>query len=86
VGIGEPVHGSAPDIAGKGIANPTAAILSAALLVRYYWKMPEHAEHIETAVRNTLDEGAYTSDITTNGALNTEEFTARVCKKLQVGV
>ncbi len=50
-GLAEPVHGSAPDIAGKGIANPIAAILSAALLARYAWEMPRCAERIETAVQ-----------------------------------
>jgi homoisocitrate dehydrogenase len=83
VGIAEPVHGAAPDIAGKGIANPTAAILSAAMLVRYYWKKPEIAEQIEAAVRNTIDEGAFTADVTATGAVSTEEFTNLVSQKLQ---
>lgn len=52
--IAEPVHGSAPDIAGKGIANPIAAILSAALLARYTWGLPDVASAIETAVRSVL--------------------------------
>ena len=52
--IAEPVHGSAPDIAGKGIANPVAAILSGALLARYVWQLPEVAQRIEVAVRSAL--------------------------------
>lgn len=52
--IAEPVHGSAPDIAEKGIANPIAAILSAALLVRYRWNRPEVAQRIERAVEMAL--------------------------------
>ena len=52
--IAEPVHGSAPDIAGKGIANPIAAILSAALLARYHWGLPEIAERIEKAVHQAV--------------------------------
>jgi homoisocitrate dehydrogenase len=52
--VAEPVHGSAPDIAGKGIANPIAAILSAALLLRYVWQLPEKAIAIENAVNATL--------------------------------
>ena len=52
--IAEPVHGSAPDIAGKGIANPVAAILSGALLARYVWQLPEAALRIEGAVRSAL--------------------------------
>jgi homoisocitrate dehydrogenase len=83
VGIAEPVHGSAPDIAGKGIANPTAAILSAAMLVRYYWKKPEIAERIEAAVRNTLDEGSFTADVSATGSVSTDEFANLVSHKLQ---
>jgi homoisocitrate dehydrogenase len=55
IAIAEPVHGSAPDIAGRGIANPIAAILSAALLVRYYWNLPQVAWQIENAVRRVLE-------------------------------
>ena len=50
--LAEPVHGSAPDIAGKGIANPTAAILSAAMLVRHVWGEVDSAERIENAIRH----------------------------------
>lgn len=52
--IAEPVHGSAPDIAGEGMANPIAAILSAVLLVRFVWKLESVAKRIETAVYQTL--------------------------------
>jgi homoisocitrate dehydrogenase len=86
VGIAEPVHGSAPDIAGKGIANPTAAILSAAMLIRYQWKMPEIAQKVEAAVRNTIDEGAYTADVKSTGTVTTDEFANLVCKKLTAAV
>ena len=54
--VAEPVHGSAPDIAGKGIANPIAAILSAAMLARYQWKLHDEANRIETAVFQALAE------------------------------
>ena len=57
IAVAEPVHGSAPDIAGKGIANPMAAILSAALLARYIWILPKIADQIENAVARTLEEG-----------------------------
>jgi len=83
IGIAEPVHGSAPDIAGNGIANPTATILSAALLVRYRWQMPDLADKIDKAVRQTLQEGAYTPDVKSSGAVTTAEFTDLVCEKLQ---
>jgi homoisocitrate dehydrogenase len=53
--LAEPVHGSAPDIAGQGIANPLAAILSAALLVRYQWGLLEEANRIEQAVKRHLE-------------------------------
>ena len=54
VALAEPVHGSAPDIAGKGIANPIATILSAALLARYAWRLPDVACRIEDAVKTAL--------------------------------
>ena len=57
VAVAEPVHGSAPDIAGKGLANPIAAILSAALLARYVWQRDDVARRMETAVYNTLASG-----------------------------
>lgn len=57
VALAEPVHGSAPDIAGKGVANPIAAVLSGALLARYAWDLPEAAVRIETAVNSALAAG-----------------------------
>lgn len=83
VAIAEPVHGSAPDIAGRNIANPTAMILSAALLVRYRWEMSELADRIEQAVRDTLQAGAYTADINSHNAVSTSDFTELVCQKLR---
>ncbi|SDS90968.1 homoisocitrate dehydrogenase [Halopseudomonas xinjiangensis] len=56
VALAEPVHGSAPDIAGTGQANPIAAILSVALLLRYHWRKPELAERVERAVEAVLSE------------------------------
>ncbi|MCC6896324.1 MAG: isocitrate/isopropylmalate dehydrogenase family protein [Anaerolineae bacterium] len=82
VALAEPVHGSAPDIAGKGIANPTASILSVAMLLRLYWNRLEAADKIEHAVRKTLSEGDYTVDIYTEGAISTTDFTKRVCSHL----
>lgn len=57
VAVAEPVHGSAPDIAGKGLANPIATILSGALLVRYVWQLEDVAQRVETAVYRTLASG-----------------------------
>jgi len=62
-GLYEPIHGSAPDIAGKNVANPLAAILSAAMLLRYTLNQPAHAERIEQAVRRVLAQGLRTADI-----------------------
>lgn len=66
MGLYEPIHGSAPDIAGKGIANPLATILSAAMMLRYSFNEPEAAEAIETAVEQAL-ETARTPDIYEEG-------------------
>ena len=62
-GLYEPVHGSAPDIAGKGIANPSGAILSAALMLRYSLKLEEEAVEVEQAVQRAIAEGKRTTDI-----------------------
>ncbi len=64
-GLYEPSHGSAPDIAGKGIANPLATILSAAMLLRYSFGRGDLADKIETAVSRVLDQGLRTADICT---------------------
>ena len=66
-GIYEPIHGSAPDIAGKGIANPLATILSVAMMLRYSLDEPALATRIESAVNTVLDQGVRTSDIYTPG-------------------
>ncbi|PYZ94035.1 3-isopropylmalate dehydrogenase [Salipaludibacillus keqinensis] len=62
-GLYEPVHGSAPDIAGKGVANPLAMILSAALLLRHSFHLESEACLIESAVQHVLDEGYHTADL-----------------------
>ena len=66
-GLYEPSHGSAPDIAGKGIANPLATILSAAMMLRYSLAMPAEADRIEAAVQKVLSQGLRTADIYTEG-------------------
>jgi 3-isopropylmalate dehydrogenase len=71
-GFYEPVHGSAPDIAGKGIANPVGAILSAALLLRYSFGMEEEAQAVEEAVKVTLSAGVKTGDL--GGKASTKEL------------
>ncbi len=67
-GLYEPSHGSAPDIAGKGVANPLATILSAAMMLRYTLQMPGPADRIETAVKAVLAQGLRTADIATAGS------------------
>ena len=67
-GLYEPIHGTAPDIAGKGVANPLATILSAALMLRYSLAQPQAAERIERAVSKVLQSGLRTADIYTEGA------------------
>ncbi len=66
-GMYEPIHGSAPDIAGKGIANPLATLLSVAMMLRYSLSEPEHATRIEQAVASVLDQGLRTADIASPG-------------------
>jgi 3-isopropylmalate dehydrogenase len=85
IGLYEPVHGTAPDIAGKGIANPLAAILSAALLLRYSVNMSEAAGWVEAAVRRVLEQGRRTADIATAGekALGTREMADHVVRALE---
>ena len=67
LGIYEPIHGSAPDIAGQDKANPLAAILSAAMMLRYSFQMEEAADYIENAVDAVLDAGWRTADILQEG-------------------
>ena len=62
-GLYEPVHGSAPDIAGQGMANPLATILSLAMLLRYSLKRGDLADRVENAVKKTLASGLRTKDI-----------------------
>ena len=76
VALYEPTHGSAPDIAGQGIANPIAQILSAGMMLRYSFDMPKEADAIENAVSAVLDEGWRTADI-----MPTDENEAKNCKK-----
>jgi 3-isopropylmalate dehydrogenase len=66
-GMYEPIHGSAPDIAGKGVANPLATILSVAMMLRYSLDEPTQAERIEQAVSAVLDQGLRTADIAAQG-------------------
>ncbi len=70
-GLYEPIHGSAPDIAGKGIANPVATILSAAMLLRHAFGLSGEADAVEQAVANVLAQGLRTPDIAAPGGVQT---------------
>jgi len=83
-GLYEPIHGAAPDIAGQGVANPLATILSLAMLLRHSLALPEAAERLEQAVSRVLDEGLRTPDIATRGepVVGTEEIGVAVAAAL----
>ena len=83
-GLYEPIHGSAPDIAGKGVANPLATLLSAAMMLRYSLSQPDAAARIEAAVRKVLAAGLRTADIYTPGTrrVGTAEMGAAVLEAL----
>jgi 3-isopropylmalate dehydrogenase len=87
VGLYEPVHGSAPDIAGKGIANPLGAILTVALMLRHSFQMEREAGCVEHAVNVVLGEGARTADLVRGGqkAVSTAEMGNRVVEAVKAG-
>jgi len=80
VGLYEPIHGSAPDIAGKGIANPVGTILSSAMMLRHSFKLEAEAESIEKAVHQTITDGARTADL--GGRSSTRQMTEEILKNL----
>ncbi len=82
-GLYEPIHGSAPDIAGTGVANPLATILSAALLLRHSFGLAAEADAVEAAVGAALDAGARTADL--GGRLGCAAAGAAVCAALHAG-
>jgi 3-isopropylmalate dehydrogenase len=89
MGIYEPIHGSAPDIAGQDKANPLAAILSAAMMLRYSFGLEQEAAALESAVHAALDAGFRTPDIARRGGpekiVGTKEMGAAVLKALEAG-
>ena len=83
-GLYEPIHGSAPDIAGKGVANPLATILAGAMLLRHSLRLETEAEAIEAAVTRVLNAGHRTRDIAAGGtSISTREMGERVLAELQ---
>ncbi len=81
-GLYEPISGTAPDIAGRGIANPAAAILSAAMLARFSLGEDDVANRIEHAVAETLADGVRTADLTDDDAVSTTTFAGAVASRL----
>ena len=82
-GLYEPIHGSAPDIAGKGIANPYGTILSAAMLLRHSLGLAPEAAVVEAAVARALEQGALTADLTRDQPVGTEEAGTAVIHALK---
>ena len=85
VGMYEPIHGSAPDIAGKDLANPIATIASAAMLLSYSFNLDKEAAAIERAIVRVLEQGYRTKDIHSAGMklVGTKEMGRLVCQELQ---
>ena len=83
-GLYEPIHGSAPDIAGQNKANPLATVLSAAMMMRYSLDMPECADAIEKAVDSVLEDGYRTADIMSDGMklVSCSEMGDLICNKI----
>jgi len=86
-GLYEPIHGSAPDIAGKDLANPIGTILSAAMMLRYSFGMGKEADAVENAVNTVLDEGYRTKDIASPGSrvVGCREMGERIADNLRGG-
>jgi 3-isopropylmalate dehydrogenase len=84
-GLYEPIHGSAPDIAGRGKANPAGAILSAALMLRWSFALEDAANAVERAVADTITAGIRTQDIAADGigAVSPSEFGDEVARRLE---
>jgi 3-isopropylmalate dehydrogenase len=80
LGLYEPIHGSAPDIAGKGLANPIGTILSAAMLLRYSLQLESEAASIEQAVDDAITSGARTGDL--GGKLTTRDMTDKIIQRI----
>jgi 3-isopropylmalate dehydrogenase len=84
VALYEPVHGSAPDIAGQDKANPIATIASVAMMLRYSFNLQKEADDIESAIEKVLDNGYRTPDIMTENSkrIGTKEMAERLCSAI----
>jgi 3-isopropylmalate dehydrogenase len=83
-GLYEPIHGSAPDIAGQGVANPCGTIASVALLLRHSLSLEDEARAVESAIESVISDGGRTADIAISGdrVLTTSEMTDAIIQKL----
>lgn len=83
-GLFEPIHGSAPDIAGRGIANPCGMLASTAMLLRHSLGLDEEADLLDAAIEKAIADGARTADLVRNDekSLSTDEMTAEIIKNL----
>ena len=81
-GLFEPIHGSAPDIAGRGVVNPIGTILSTAMLLRSSLDLSAEAEAVERAVAEVLAAGLRTADLATTGAVSTAEMGDAICERI----
>ena len=83
-GLYEPIHGSAPDIAGKNAANPIGMILSAAMMLRFSFGMSEEADAVENAVNTALRDGLRTGDMMSDGCtqLGCREMGRAICERI----
>ena len=84
IGLYEPVHGSAPDIAGEGVVNPLGMILSTAMMLKYSFGMEAEAAEIERAVKECLEDGCHTRDLDVQGGkvVGTDEMIKRIVENL----
>jgi 3-isopropylmalate dehydrogenase len=81
-GLYEPIHGSAPDIAGRGVVNPIGAILSVAMMLRSSFDLPTAADAVERAVAGALSSGLRTADLVASNAIPTAEMGDAICERL----
>jgi 3-isopropylmalate dehydrogenase len=85
LGVYEPIHGSAPDIAGSGIANPVGTILSVAMLLRHSLALEPEAAAVEQAVERAIAGGARTADLAKEGSISTKEMGEAIIEILKQG-
>ena len=86
IGMFEPIHGSAPDIAGEGIVNPVAMILSLAMMFEYTLNRPELSELIKNSVNSVLDDGYFTKDLSPKEFINTSDMGDKILEKIKINV